>query len=1073
MTQDGQKTASDRVSRSRYERERNARLEAEALLETKSSELFEANQKLLKEAEVVRTALAESQELREREAASVRDRSIQASAIAALSGHSSATEAMQALLICLKEQFGATEVIFFQAVGGGAKMSATASGASSSGPLPLASQKLSKSIYAETFMSIVEGAAQWDPAMLDEPALMAPIHLPNEAASAICLIGHRPKPPIQDDLNLLRTICELAVQPFAALKQARRNAMLVNLLEGTQHAGGYDGVLDEPLEAVHRAFDRLSKMQGQVSSLLDRLLAAPVEEADTAVEAALVRATKMVAADQVWLFSKDGPKSSRLRMTALDASGARVNSAESISDDFMLPWKAELAKGVPIPLEHDALARLLSHHDCPIRLSGHSRSLLVPMMQGQSVSGVLHFAWAETTPNLMAGETQLVQTVATGITSVLQRRDQSNALKELAASEAMSRATLSSAVETLQDGFVLYDRDDCLVVCNQRYREIYSRSAPAMIEGATFESILRYGLKHGEYEDAVGREDEWLEERLERHRQPTSEIEQRLSDGRWLRIFEKETEDGGRVGLRVDITAIKLAEFQAKSDRAAAMEASHDGFAITDRNGEFLYANDAYKALLGAKSATELIGSRWQDLVDIQAEQRLGRKVAGNLRSAGSWSGEMAVQLSGGGTIEVDLSLNANADESILWVVRDISERKKAAEELDTLREELQRAQGREIIGQLAAGLAHDFNNLLASISGNVELLRSDLAIDEPSRAGIDRILDASEQAKTLVKRLFELGARETATVRTDLRQHVEGAAELVQSSLRAPIFLETDLPDTPCMIDADPTDILQVVLNLGINARDAMKGQGGAVGIRLRQALPSDFEAGFEHCWGDTDAPGYLISVSDEGTGIPEELQDKILTPYFSTKGAEGTGLGLPIIVAIVTRYGGALRLSSGKDGTTFDVFLPAQKSEENEAQTAAEKEYSRDIDLSGLQILVVDDNPDMLDLVSNELADAGAEVAPSVEPQDVLEAVADDPDAWHMVVTDYEMPELSGAQLASRLRKLVPELPLVLVTGKADLTSGDKALFDAVLRKPTSPGDLANAIATILGERADEREV
>lgn len=187
-------------------------------------------------------------------------------------------------------------------------------------------------------------------------------------------------------------------------------------------------------------------------------------------------------------------------------------------------------------------------------------------------------------------------------------------------------AQLRSAIEVLPDAFVIYDKNDRLVLCNQRYRDIYSKSAPAMVPGQTFEDILRFGLEMGEYADGLGREDEWLKERLAAHKEANTTVEQKLSDGRWLRILEQKTPDGGRVGLRIDITSQvesrRRAE-QAEQRLKDAIETLPAGFSLHDAEDRILMYNDRYKDFYGATSDHLLEGMSYEEFLDYGISKKI------------------------------------------------------------------------------------------------------------------------------------------------------------------------------------------------------------------------------------------------------------------------------------------------------------------------------------------------------------------------------------------------------------------------------------------------------------------
>ncbi|WP_300587758.1 ATP-binding protein [Marivita sp.] len=293
------------------------------------------------------------------------------------------------------------------------------------------------------------------------------------------------------------------------------------------------------------------------------------------------------------------------------------------------------------------------------------------------------------------------------------------------------------------------------------------------------------------------------------------------------------------------------------------------------------------------------------------------------------------------------------------------------------------------------------------------------------------------------------LGARQSSRINLDLRRPVEEAADLIRSSLHSAARLTVTVPETPVEALADPTDVLQLLLNLGINARDAIADSPGAISIRLSSAschVPTGAMA-----VGRVDpARRYAcLTVEDTGPGMPPDVASRILTPYFSTKGDLGTGLGLAVVSSVIEDNGGALSLTTelGK-GTKFEVFWPIDMVEQPVAPDDPDFEGTGRLD--GRMILVVDDQPEVLDVITAYLEAAGAEVAATTNPEDVLDALRDDPDTWDLLVTDYDMPGMTGAELTEAAKAIVPNLPSILVTALAGEAGRSGALFTAVLSKP-----------------------
>lgn len=642
---------------------------------------------------------------------------------------------------------------------------------------------------------------------------------------------------------------------------------------------------------------------------------------------------------------------------------------------------------------------------------------------------------------------------------VTEVRVQAEALRRSAEEAAKARAVLEAAVNALEDGFVLFDSEDRLVICNERYREIYAECAPILVSGVTFESILRYSVGTGIYGIPAGREEEWVQERLSWHRASSQDVEQRRPDGRWLRIYEKQTPDGGRVGLRVDITELKQAEARALADRSAVLEASQEGICITDEDGLFVYLNRAQLEMFGYEREEELLGKHWSTLYSPETATWLSAVKAPELRKTGRWSGEILGVARDGGTVDQEISLTHGEDGRTLCISRDMRPRRREAAERDRLREELQLSQRREVISQMAAGLAHDFNNLLATISGSASLIEETSEKGALAKTGARRIMSATDQAAALVKRMLALGARQSEPVSLDLRRPVEEAAELLRPSLRMPMRLRVDMQDTPAMVMADPTDILQVVLNLAINARDAIAGRVGEISISLNPAKGEDLAGPFALGRIRDGRSYHCLTVADTGGGIEPDLVLRIFRPYFSTKGAQGTGLGLAVVSSVIRAIDGAVTVDSTPgEGTRFRILWPAEEAELPKPAPQA-PEPARNLD--GKAVLLVDDQEDVLEVLKAMFESAGAFVRSSVDPQRILDALNEEPEGWDLLVTDYDMPGMNGAELAESARNSVPNLPIILVTALAGVDGRSASRFNAMIAKPVDRDALISASA------------
>ena len=656
-------------------------------------------------------------------------------------------------------------------------------------------------------------------------------------------------------------------------------------------------------------------------------------------------------------------------------------------------------------------------------------------------------------------------------TDVTERRQQEERLRATSAEAVAARRLLETAVESLEDAFVIYDAEDHLVMCNERYRAMYPLAAPAIVPGARFEDIVRYAAAHGQYAEAVGHEDAWVAQQLadRRTKHANNVFELKLGDGRWLRVIDKATPDGGRVGLRIDITALKLAEERAVADRAEAMDASRDGIALLDAQRRVVYANAAFRLAFGIDADADVTELPWQGFFRPAIADWVMSEVLPAMQAEGSWQGEIEGLSRDGGIVDQELTLTLRADGGILVISRDVSQRRVEAAERARLDEDLRLAQRREAMAHIAAGLAHDFNNLLATISGNAALIEDELPAGILAAQGVQRILQASEQAAALVRRLLALGAQTRAPRRFDLRDPVREATDLARASIRVPTRLTVELPETPCPTEADPTDVMQIVLNLVINARDALVSGDGTIDVSLGPAGAEDLQGPFAVGSVDPARGYYRLAVQDSGEGMPDAVASQVFRPYFTTKGTGGTGLGLAVVSSVVLTLGGAVKLSTGAgQGTRFVVLWPDRAAPATGPVAAPADEGGAMRRLDGRAILVVDDDATVLSVHARMLEQAGAEVAPTTDPADVLEAVSEDPGAWDAVLTDFDMPGMDGAALAARIAEIAPGLPVVLVTALTDWRGrakdgGDP--FAAVIGKPATRTALVNTMAAAIG--------
>jgi PAS domain S-box-containing protein len=385
-------------------------------------------------------------------------------------------------------------------------------------------------------------------------------------------------------------------------------------------------------------------------------------------------------------------------------------------------------------------------------------------------------------------------------------------------------------------------------------------------------------------------------------------------------------------------------------------------------------------------------------------------------------------------------------------ITRDITERVKAQRELELAREQLFQSQKMEAIGQLTGGVAHDFNNLLMAVLGSLELLRKRVPQDDPKLMQlIDNAELGAERGRALTQRMLAFARRQELELKpVDLGRLVGDMGDLLRRSLGPLITLELDLPEGLAAVNTDANQIETAILNLTVNARDAMPG-GGTITIAAEETEPPANLA--------LPAGRYVkLSVTDTGSGMDAETLARAAEPFFTTKGVgKGTGLGLSMVHGLAEQSGGRMVMSSTPgQGTTVTLWLPVQ----GKAAAVAPQpvEVPQPTESRPLVIVAVDDDPLVLMNTTAMLEDLGHTVIDALSGREALEKLDAAPQV-DLVITDHAMPSMTGSQLAQQIRERWPALPVVLATGYAELPPGGNEDLPK-LAKPFSQADLARML-------------
>ena len=413
----------------------------------------------------------------------------------------------------------------------------------------------------------------------------------------------------------------------------------------------------------------------------------------------------------------------------------------------------------------------------------------------------------------------------------------------------------------------------------------------------------------------------------------------------------------------------------------------------------------------------------------------------------------------------------------VVYTVIDITARERAQQQQQVLEQQLARSQKMEALGTLAGGVAHDFNNILAAILGNAHLAQQDLETDAPAQESLREVSAAARRGRELVRQVLAFSRKQPVSLApVNLAEVLEESCKLLRAGGSSEVNLQQVVHSRSPIVMGDATQLGQVVVNLGTNALRAMRGRSGSVVFRLDDMLGTDPllpEEVAKTCL-ELGGGAVRLLVQDSGCGMSEAVRSRIFEPFFTTETlGQSTGLGLPVVLGIVQSIGGTIQVDSEVDrGTTFAVYLPAvhapnlaPPSEISLPVVVPEETPSNE--LPKRHVLYLDDDETLVFLIGRLLERRGYRVSAYVDQQAAIDAVREDPDGFDLVMTDFNMPGMSGLDVARHIAAVNPKLPIAIASGYVTDALQEQAKvmgIREVVFKTDAIEDLCEVVARLL---------
>lgn len=633
---------------------------------------------------------------------------------------------------------------------------------------------------------------------------------------------------------------------------------------------------------------------------------------------------------------------------------------------------------------------------------------------------------------------------------------------------------IEAGLHLLDQGITVFDSDLKMVAWNEPFLRLLEFPASLAFVGADFESFIRYNAERGEYGE--GDIEAQIKVRVDAARDfKPHNFERVRPDGQILRIRGEPLPHRGFITLYTDITEQRRYENLIREQnteleervvrRTEALRRSEAQMRLVtdtipaliayfDSNQTYRYANLGYCNWFN-KTADEVVGNSIHNIIGIRAQDSVKHHIARAL------SGEQVTyeyaMIRNGEKVYARSTLVPEIDTSgrvvgCFVLSFDISEQKR-------MQAALVQAQKMEAIGQLSSGIAHDFNNLLTIIVGNLSIMKEQADGNPAVLNLVEPALDAGKRGAQLVQRLLSFSRQQPLRPTIiNIRSLVEDIVPLLQRSLSSRIQLNTEFNNEPLIARIDAHQLENALLNLAVNARDAMP-DGGALKIHAHRVSLGESES---RTYDVTEGDYVQIDVTDTGAGMEPEILRRIFEPFFTTKDfGRGSGLGLSMVYGFVKQSGGGISVTSEPEqGTSMSLVLPVHHEVVEEQNPGNHPEAS--ISRSGQLVLLVEDDPDVRQVIRNQLLDLGHPVLEADNAAHALELIRNITDIA-IVVTDVIMPgSRNGREMAREAKSLCPNLHIIIMSGFEDLLKDNHNNDEefARLNKPFTKRELAVAL-------------